>query len=467
MKNIFRNYLYTSAYQIFILLLPIITLPYISRVLMPEGIGTNSWVSAINSYFVLFAVLGLTTYGQREIALNRDDPERVKRTFWELELTSIFTSVFTLVGYLFFIILVNQHVFLLAIYSVSIIACIFDISWFFSGIENFRLLVIRNFVIKTCSIILIFLCVRKPSDLWIYVLIQSSSVFVSNLSLWPIAVKIVRGPILHDFLGVIKRVRHSIWFFIPQASINVYVTLNKVLLGFISTKTQTGYFDTSDKLLRMMFSLFLAASTVILPRMSNLYAKKDYVRIKKFIIGMLSLSLWAIFLVIFLVYSNAELIVRIVLGSNYLSMIPVLQIAVFMMLPMAISNVLANQYMVPLNKINLYTKSVILGAIFNLAVEIPLIMVNMAAGAALASVLSETTVASIQIFYCRNDFAFLEYFSSMRSIINVGIVMIIEGVFVVLFTNSMLVIVIIDIVTVIVYFLLTFRWLWSTLRSIK
>lgn len=467
MKNIFRNYLYTSAYQIFILLLPIITLPYISRILMPKGIGTNSWVSAINSYFVLFAVLGLTTYGQREIALNRDDPECVKRTFWELELASIFTSVFTLVGYLFFIILVDQHIFLLAIYSVSIIACIFDISWFFSGIENFRLLVIRNFVIKTCSIVLIFLCVRKPSDLWIYVLIQSSSVFVSNLSLWPMAVKIVGGPIFHDFLGVIKRVRHSIWFFIPQASISVYVTLNKVLLGFISTKTQTGYFDTSDKLLRMMFSLFLAASTVILPRISNLYAKKDYVRIKKFITGMLSLSLWAIFLIIFLVYSNAELIVRIVLGPNYLSMIPVLQIAVFMMLPMAISNVLANQYMVPLNKINLYTKSVILGAMFNLAVEIPLIMVNMAAGAALASVLSEATVASIQIFYCRKDFAFREYFSSVRSIINVGIVMIIEGVFVVLFTHSMLVIVIIDIVTVIVYVLLTFRWLWTTLRSIN
>ncbi|WP_367376895.1 oligosaccharide flippase family protein [Lactiplantibacillus plantarum] len=464
MKKIIKNYLYTSAYQIFILLLPVITLPYVSRVLMPAGIGANSWVSAINSYFVLFAVLGLTTYGQREIALCRDDLAKMRRTFWQLELASVVTSLITLIGYFFFIVIVNQHILLLFIYSMSIIACIFDISWFFSGLENFRLLMMRNFIIKSCSIILILTCVKSPADIWIYVLIQSGSVLVSNISLWPVALKIIGKPILQDLKGVLNRVHHSVRFFIPQASINVYVTLNKVLLGFISTKTQTGYFDSSDKLLRMLFSLFLAASTVILPRMANLFAHHDFKRIKKFVTGMIGLSLWAILLAIYLIFTNAALIVRIVLGSQYLSMIPVLQTAVFMLLPMALSNVLANQYLVPLDRIRVYTQSVIYGAVFNLVIEIPLIMFKQAIGAALASVLSEIVVTSIQILYCKNDFEFLEYLKSCSTMLFASGLMILEGIIVTNFINNIFVVLGISIITVAIYCMVTVRWLNSTFK---
>lgn len=461
MKKIIKNYLYTSAYQIFILILPIVTLPYVSRILMPAGIGTNSWVSAISSYFVLFAVLGLTTYGQREIALCRDNPAQLKRTFWELEMASVVTSLITLCVYFIFIGIVEQHVSLLLIYSLSIIACIFDISWFFSGIENFRVLVMRNFIIKCCSVILILTCVKNPTDLWIYVLIQSGSVLVSNISLWPMAIKIIGRPIHEDSFRIWLRVKHSIRFFIPQASISVYVTLNKIFLGFISTKTQTGYFDSSDKLLRMVFSLFLAASTVILPRMSNLFAHKDYEKIKRFVNGMIRISLWAIILIAFLIFSNSEMIVRVVLGNNYLDMIPVLRIAVFMLFPMALSNVLANQYLVPLNRINLYTKSVVSGAIFNLSIEIPLIIYGNAKGAAFASVLSEMLVTIIQIYYCHKDFSFPKLISESLPVVIVGGATIIVGVLMAFYIRNILIILIISIILSFIYFITTFHWLKS------
>lgn len=465
MKKIIKNYFYTSAYQIFILILPIITLPYVSRVLLPVGIGINSWVSAINSYFVMFAVLGLTTYGQREIALCRDKPDKLKKTFWELEVASLVTTALALIVYFIFILVVKQHLSLLLIYSCSIVACIFDISWLFSGIENFKVLVVRNFIIKVCSVILILVFVRNQNDLWIYVLIQSMSVLVSNISLWPIAKSIVGHPTFKNWKIIFTRVKYSLRFFVPQASIGVYVTLNKILLGFISTKTQTGYFDSSDKLLRMMFSLFLATSTVILPRMSNLYAHKNFSKIRKFINGMLKISMWAIALVIFLVFSNSKLIIKIAFGAHYVQMIPVLRVAVFMLVPMALSNVLANQYLVPSNRIGSYTRSVVYGAIFNFFIEIPLIIVGQAVGAAIASVLSELVVTFIQVSYCRKEISFYKDFTSSILVVLLGSLMIIFGIFVILIIQNIFLIFIISLVVGLMYLLITYRWLVKTFTS--
>lgn len=194
MRTIVKNYLYTATYQLLLLILPVVTLPYVSRVLLPEGVGINAWVYSINSYFVMFAVLGLTVYAQREIATKRENHLEMSRTFWEIESASFLMGSFSLICYTIFVAYYDKYTMFLMAYSLSIVAVIFDVSWLFSGIEKFRILTFRNILVKLIAVVLIFYFVRTSKDLLIYIYIQSGSILISNISLWPAALKIVGKP---------------------------------------------------------------------------------------------------------------------------------------------------------------------------------------------------------------------------------------------------------------------------------
>ena len=135
--RVIKNYLYNFSYQIFLILVPTITLPYLSRVLGPKMLGINSYTYSLTYYFTLFAVLGTTTYAQREIAYVRNNTEKLKKFFWEVEILSIITTALSYSVLAIIIIVSPQYNVFLWIYSISVIANIFDISWFFIGMENF------------------------------------------------------------------------------------------------------------------------------------------------------------------------------------------------------------------------------------------------------------------------------------------------------------------------------------------
>lgn len=402
MGKVVKNYLYTFGYQVFLMILPVFTLPYISRVLLPKGVGINSWTYSISYYFVLLAVLGLTTYGQREIALWRSSERRFKTTFWEIEIASVITTVISLVLYAITILALNRYPKYLLIYGISVLASLFDISWLFSGLEKFAILSIRNFIIKTLSIVLMFVFVKIPNDLGIYIFIQCVTILLSNLSLWPSALKLVGRIKVRSMFYVFLRIKHSFSYFIPQVSISLYVTLNKVLLGFFAGTVQTGYFDSSDKIVRLIFTAFTAISTVMLPRISSMFSQKKYEQIRVVMDRVLFISSFLIIPMSFLLATNAQLIVQVVLGPKYVLMVNVLQLSALIILPMSIANVLGNQVLVPFNRIRTYTWSVVGGAVVNLLVDVPLILILKAQGAAVASLISETIVMLLQSWFCRD-----------------------------------------------------------------
>lgn len=402
MKKVIQNYLYTFGYQVLLMILPVITLPYVSRVLLPKGVGINSWTYSISSYFILFAVLGLTTYGQREVALCREDEERLNITFWEIEFASVITTSVSLLAYSLTAFLIGKYQMYLFLYGTAIFASLFDISWLFYGTERFGILSVRNFIIKIFSVILIFLFIKSVDDLWIYICIQSGSILVSNLFLWPAARKIVKRPQIGSVYNIVGRIRHSFSFFVPQIAISLYATLNKVMLGFISGPVAAGYFDSSDKIVRLIFTMFTALSTVMLPRISNMYAHGKFERIRVLISSVIKISTWLIIPIVFGIIINSNLIVKILLGPSYQSMNRVLVVSALMLLPMSVANVLGNQVLVPFNRIKWYTISVVCGAALNLLVDVPLILLDQATGAAWASLSSEVTVTLIQVYYCRD-----------------------------------------------------------------
>ena len=182
-----KNFMYNAAYQILLIILPLITTPYISRVIGVQGIGIYSYTYSIANYFVMFAMLGINNYGNRSVAKARENREELNYTFSSILLFHFIVSIIAILGYAVFILSTvnkeNSFIFILQFFFV--ISSFFDINWFFFGMEQFKLTVVRNTFIKVLSVFLIFLFVKSKDDLWLYTLILVFSNLVSQLALWP------------------------------------------------------------------------------------------------------------------------------------------------------------------------------------------------------------------------------------------------------------------------------------------
>ena len=153
-----KNLVYNILYQVLILIIPLITTPYISRVIGPEGIGIHSYTYSIVNYFVLFAMLGINNHGNRSIAMVKDNKEELSKTFVSIYSLQIIMSILMIIIYsIVFIFIENKYRAFFAIQFIYIIATLLDINWFFFGMEEFKLTVIRNSVVKVLSMLSIFI----------------------------------------------------------------------------------------------------------------------------------------------------------------------------------------------------------------------------------------------------------------------------------------------------------------------
>ena len=183
--KVIKNFFWNAGYQVFALLVPLVTVPYINRVLGPTGVGINAFTNSVVQYFVLLGSLGINLYGNRGTAYRRDDKQAMTTYFWEVTILRFLAIGLSVGAYLVFIMMVDKYrVFYLA-QGLLLIGAAFDISWFFQGLENFRVTVVRNVLVKIGSVILIFLLIHKPEDTMLYILILSGSQLIGNLTFWP------------------------------------------------------------------------------------------------------------------------------------------------------------------------------------------------------------------------------------------------------------------------------------------
>ena len=183
-KSITKNYLYNLTYQVLILILPLITTPYLARVLGAEGTGIYSYTYTIVNYFVLFGSLGVALYGQREIAYAQEKKQKRKQIFIELVLFRFITISIAIAIYYFWFMRTGIYSTYYRILLFELLAGAFDISWFFQGLEEFKKTVTRNILVRTISVLLIFIFVKKREDLVTYMYIYSLADFIGNLTLW-------------------------------------------------------------------------------------------------------------------------------------------------------------------------------------------------------------------------------------------------------------------------------------------
>ena len=403
MKSIKINYCYNLLYQILALVSPLITTPYVSRILGAEAIGEYSYSYSIVYYFMLAAILGTATYAEREISFCQDNRAKRSRRFWDLFFLRIITSISSVILYGVFVGVCFEDKLMAIIVALNIIYVGLDTVWLFQGMEEFGQITFRDTCIKILTIIAIFLFVKNEKDIYIYALIMSVSPVVSALSLLPFIhlyidkVELNRIQPFYDLKNIIE-------LFIPTIAISVYAMLDKTMLGiFTATKVENGYYEQATKLSKTALTIVTSLGTVMIPRISYYYEKKRIKLINEYMMKSYQFVLFYGFPICFGLIGISNNLVPWFYGNGFDKVTMLLKVSGFLVLAIGLSNITGLQYLIPTKQQNILTKSVCVGAIINVILNSMLIPKWYSIGASIASVIAEFSVAVVQFIYVRNQ----------------------------------------------------------------
>ena len=410
-KSIKKNYLYNLSYQILTLLIPLITTPYLSRVLGAKGIGVCSYIESISVYFVLFATLGLTSFGQREISYVQDDRKKRSIVFWETCIIQLISSIICIFAYVLFS-LYQEDSLLFLVLVINLFSVVANITWLFQGMEEFGRIVLRNIIFKLIGLIYIFIFVTEKNDVILYLLGVALFSFLNNLSYWSLVPKFVDKPNIKE-LNPYRHLKTVFSLFLPTVAISIYTVLDKTMIGVITGDPfENGYYEQATKLSRVALTVVTSLGVVVVPRIGHYFSKSDYEAIKNSIyrsyrfVWFLGIPLA---LGLFVVSDN---VVPWFYGKGFDNVIPLLHILCFLVLAIGINNVTGIQYLIPTKRQNTFSFTVIAGATCNFLLNLILINKYKSFGAAIASLMAETIIALLQLYIVRKELSFIKILKS-------------------------------------------------------
>lgn len=409
MGQLKRNITYNFIYQILILILPFITAPYLSRKIGATGVGVYSFSQTVATYFTFITLLGLANYGNRAIAVVQNDKKKRSEVFSEIycmQVTCFFASI---VLYVIYINLFSVDKTASLIMSIWIISALFDISWLFFGLEQFKLIVVRNSIIKILSVICIFVFVRSVDDIYKYIVIMAVSTLISQLFLWSYVKKFVdfKTP---KYNNIIKHFKPNLVLFLPVISVSLYRMMDKIMLGYLCSMSEVGFYENAEKIINMVQSLIVAVGTVMLPRMSALYSNNDSVEGNKYFGISMKAVLVYIAAATFGLVSIASLFTDVYYGAGFERTAEILVLLSVTLIFFGTGNVLRTQHIIPMKKDDIYIKSAFGGAVVNIIVNTLLIGKYGGIGAAIGTICAEAFVCAYQFFRVRQEIRISEYF---------------------------------------------------------
>lgn len=400
--KVIKNYLYNAGYQILNMLIPLITVPYISRVLGAHDVGINEYTNSWVTFFYLMGQMGIALYGNREVAYSREDMHQRSKIFWGIEALQLLTVSASLVAYLFAVFMFSttfKQFFLLQ--GLWIIATGLDISWYFMGLENFKVTVTRNTIVRLVSIALIFIVVKDVNDLGKYILILGGTQLIGNLTLWPY----LRGNVVWVKISEWHPFKHfypALLLFIPTITTQVYLVLNRLMLGRMSTQVALGNFGQSDKIVKFVLAVVTATGTVMLPHVANKFAKGDVKGVRQSLYSSFNFVSAISIPMMFGLMAIAEKFAPWFLGGDFIPAGRIMFLESPIIVLIAWSNVTGTQYLMPVNRVKEYTTSVTIGAVSNVIFNLFLIGGWGANGAAVATVCCEFLVTVSQLMMIRH-----------------------------------------------------------------
>lgn len=400
--NIKKNFTYNIMYQILTMIIPIFTAPYVSRTLGAEGLGRFSYAYSITYYFILFAMLGVNNYGSRTIAAIRDDRRKLSQTFWEIYAFQLIVSVVMTIVYAGYIIFICDDMKIGWIMILYLIGTAFDINWLYFGLEEFKITVTRNTIVKIVTVILIFIFVKSPQDVYIYSLFYSAGMCISQIFLWKKFNKYIDF-VKVNWRGIKKHIKQNVILFVPVIAISLYKTMDKIMLGYISSKAEVGYYEACEKILSIPNGFITALGTVIMPRIANLSSNNANNKAAGYLSKSVLFSIACTSSMSLGIMGIANEFVPIFYGDGFTECINIFQLIMPSCIFVGIANVVRTQYLIPYKKDNIYIVSVFLGAAINVIANILLIPKYNAIGAALGTLFAECIVCVYQCFVVRKD----------------------------------------------------------------
>lgn len=422
-KSVKINYFYNLIYNLLTLLLPLLTTPYLSRVLGVENIGIYGFTNSIVTYFVLFGCLGTTLYGQREIAYVQDDKEKQSKVFYEIFFVKLISMFISILLYGFSFCLDGTLSLYYQILLIYLVANVFDISWYLQGIEEFDKTVIRNLIVKVLSIILIFVLVKKPDDLWIYFTIFAGSELLGNITMWIYVPKYLNKPNFKK-LNLKKHLKPILMLFIPQIAIKVYTVLDKTMIGVISgNMNDVGFYEQGQNIVRALIVIITAYGTVMASRIAYTYKNSDKKETIKYLKSSFRFS-WLLGIPLMLgTIAVADKLVPWFFGDGYDPVSNIIKFTSPLIIAIGLNNVLGMQYLVPIGRQKDFTTAVVIGALSNFVLNNILIRLFGTIGAVIASVLAETIILIYELYVTRKEFNWLMIFNGVFKYLIAGIIM--------------------------------------------
>jgi len=430
-RKIIKNYIYNVLFQLVKIVLPFFLVPYTMGHLGESVLGISDFAGNIASWFILFGVLGINVYGNREIAKVRDDKDELSTMFFEILLVQVVNMIIALALYSLYVwLIVKDNQLIYWLYVLTVVSSAFDISWFYYGIENFKIVSIRNTVVKAVGVLLIFLLVKNPSDLWLYVVINSGSDFIGQIITYLGLKDYINYKRISLKIAYKRHLKATFLLFVPTIAINVYTLLDQTMLGvLIKDKGDVALYKAAQGFVKMFLYFITSIGSVVMPRIANVFYKGNKDEVNRYIGSTLR----------FAIVLGLPMMVAMICVSPYFfpwylpnqpSMIKLVQYSSPIILFIAISNVFGTQYLVPTDRTKEYTISVVFGAVVNFIINFILIPRLGAVGAVIGSVIAEFTVTLVQYVYVRKEIKVNVLNTTIKTIAGIivmGIVVIFVG----------------------------------------
>lgn len=422
MSNVKKNFIYNTFYQVLSILTPLITTPYLSRILGSDKIGVFSYNFSIVHYFSLFIMLGLNNYGNRTIASCRDDKQLLSHNFISIYSFQLFCGLIVSICYFCYVFVFASQRIIALLFYFYLFGEIVDINWFFFGMEEFKLTVIRNSIIKIASTVMIFLCVKNIDDIDNYCFIFSISFFISQICLWPYITKRIKFQKV-TLSDIAVHIKPNCILFVTVVLVSLFKIMDKIMLGLLSSYEEVGFYESSEKIVSLPTALINALGVVMLPRATNLISNNKEDVARRYIGVSISFALLIASSMCFGIMGLSKEFVPMFYGKGFdkciLVFIAILPSSLFL----AFANVIRTQYLLPKKMDKSYVISASAGAIVNIIINLIMIPKMGSVGAAIGTFFAEFAVCFCQVYAVRKYLPIQEYIRKTFPFIASGIVM--------------------------------------------
>lgn len=390
-KSLNKNMIMSTILTISNFIFPLITYSYVARIISPSGIGKVAFVNSVLSYFIYIASLGIPSYGLRECAKLRNDKEKLSKTFQELLIINLVSTMFAYILLFIVIISVNKlynYKILFLIMSSQIFLNSIGVEWLYQALEEYSYITIRSVFFKVIGVLLTFILIKSPDDILLYgflTIFAASANYICNF------INIHKYITFKKFKNYNLKKHFKPIFSLLTASIiiSIYANFDIVMLGFISSEYEVGLYNAALKIKSILLSLSTAITAVMIPRISYYIQKKDEKGINKLLIKSLQISLLIAFPVCIYCLVFSKNILLFVCGISYIEAENTLKLLMILILPLILTNLFGNQILIPFGKENRFSQSVFIGMWINLILNLLLIPKYGASGAAFGSIITE------------------------------------------------------------------------------